>query len=792
MKRSCGKGRDGDISSVRRLTIATLLGAFLLSLGTLSISPFAIGGDEPPQGLNDIFWYKGPPIQITGQDFVVEPGQTLYIEAGVTVLVDDNLGIDVKGRIIANGTSAEPILITTKLASMDKLWRSLAFIGDQGSVLEHVSIMMSRIGLQISSSSPHFINSEISALRSAVVADSRSGSDSAPVFENCSIYSGMSYFDFDVSGDSWVTALNTTYNSTKIKIGDPTAGIERQWFLDVHVDNSIGEDVGAANVLLEDNANGTASDTGLTNSEGVSHLIATEYVDGFGFFGKNRTYLTPHVIRASKLGYSDASVGQMWINNNRNAYLTLADQVKPVTTMVISGPTYGTTPLYIGATTQLSFDVEPGGTWPVTTMYKISNGDWTQYVQTPFGLTREGANDISFYSKDPAGNLENWSTERLHLDTDAPTVSMALDPDGEGSNPAIIDSETSLELVAIDHGSGVKSLRYSSNGGSFRDYLGKIAFSDEKHYNISYIVQDNMGNTATGNLWFRIAYPAPIVVNNPPYFIRNPIEHGKVGEDYLYFAEAYDPDEEGVLSYSLMNAPVGMAIDQHTGMVTWSPVEGQEGQNLIFIYVTDGEGGDVQIFYIRVQEMDPEPVDNTLLILGAMGAIVVTLGAFTGFTEYGRFRFFLYFLVPLYSKLNKDKVLNQFLRGQIYGYIMAYPGENYSSIKKAMGVENGTLTHHLYILEREGFVTSRVDGRNKRFYPAGVTREKKKKASMIQKAILKMIRQSPDVTQTEIAEALGTSKQVVNYHIKSLQKVGLLSVAKNGSHLEYEDLSKKV
>ncbi|MEE9115495.1 MAG: MarR family transcriptional regulator, partial [Thermoplasmata archaeon] len=637
-----------------------------------------------------------------------------------------------------------------------------------------------------------FVNSEISALRSAVVADSRSGSDSNPVFENCTIYSGMSYFDFNVSGNSWITALNTTYNDTKIKIGDPTAGIERQWFLDVRLDNTIGEDVEAANVLLDDNANGTASDTGLTNNEGVSHLIATEYVDNFGFFGENRTYFTPHVIKASKLGYSDASVGQMWVDRNRIAYLTLEDQLDPVTTLVISGTTHGTAPMYIGATTQLSFDIAPGGTQPVQTKYSIDGVVWELYDHTPFYLTKEGANTLFFYSFDPADNVESTNLKDLFLDSTAPTVSLTLDPDGEGSNPVTIESETSLELVASDDGSGVKSLRYSSDGGSFRDYLGKIAFSEEKHYNISYIVQDNLGNTASGNVWFRIAYPAPIVVNNPPYFIRSPIEHGKVGDDYLYFTEAYDPDEDDVLSYSLVNAPVGMAIDQYTGMVTWSPVEGQEGQNLIFIYVTDGEDGDVQIFYVRVQEMDPEPVDNTLLILGAMGAVAVTLGAFAGITEYGRFRFFLYFLVPLYSKLNKGQVLNQFLRGQIYGYIMAYPGENYSSIKKAMGVENGTLTHHLYILEREGFVTSRVDGRNKRFYPAGVTREKKTKASMIQKAILKMIRQISDLTQTEIAEALGTSKQVVNYHIKSLQKNGLLSVAKNGSHLEYEDLSKRV
>ena len=792
MTNSCGKGRDEEISSRTRITVAVLLGAVLLSLGAVSFSPFAAGEDEPPVGLDDIFWTKGLPIVISGQDFVVNQSQTLYIEAGAVVFLKENLGIDVKGKMIANGTSDEPIQFTLDPGSAyGNTWRSLDFVEDEGSVLEHVVIGVARTGMHISSSSPRLVSSEIGAFRTAVVVDSRSGPASNPVFENCSLFSGMSHFDFDVSGTSWVTALNTTYNSTKTKMGDPTAHIERQWFLDVHVDNSIGEKIEGASVLLEDNANGTATNSGFTDSDGTLRLIATEYVDNFGFFGENRTFHTPHVITASKLGYTDDSLGQFWVQTNSVAHLTLVDEEKPVTTLVISGPTCGTAPKYIGSTTQFSFDVSPGGMEPVQTKYAINGGAWTLYTQTPFGLTDEGLNTIWFYSFDQAGNLEGNNSDEFSLDTTAPTVTMTLDPDGDGSNPVTMDSETYLELAASDSGSGVESLGYSSDGASFRDYVGRIAFSDEKHYNISFIVKDNIGNTASGELWFRIAFPVPVVVNNPPYFIREPIEVGEVGESYFYYAEAYDPDGDDVLSYSLVNSPAGMAIDQNTGLVTWTPEDWQKGQNLIFIYVTDGEDSDVQIFYVRVLERELEPQDNLMLILGAMGVTTVVLGALAGFTEYGRFRFYLYFLVPLYSKLSREKVLNQFLRGQIYGYIMAYPGENYSSIKKAMGVENGTLTHHLYILEREGFVASRVDGRNKRFYPAGVAAERRTKASMIQKAILKMIRQSPSLTQTEIAEALGTSKQVVNYHIKSLKKVGLLSVAKNGSSLEYQDLSRK-
>jgi predicted transcriptional regulator len=791
MKRSCGKGRDDGISSGKRIATAVLLGVLLSFVSTASLGPLGIGGDVPPESAN-IVWTKGLPWEITGQDFLVESDQTLYIEAGVVVHLGENIGIDVEGRIIANGTAAEPIQFTIKPgSSYDALWRSLDFNVDQGSVLEHVGINMARTGIRISSSSPRFVSSDILSSRSAVTVNSRGGPDSSPVFENCILFSGLSHFDFDVSGASYVTALNTSFNETKTKMGDPKSNLTRQWFLDVLVDNSIPEMVRDAEVSVDDNASGTSSVSSTTDSTGLSSFIVTEYIMHYGLFGDNRTYYTPHVVSASKSGYTDDSIGQLLIDTNRIVYLTLIDVEKPTTTLIVSGPTHGTDPLFIGATTELSFDITPGGTEPVQTKYSINGGTEVLYNQIPFNLVKEGNNTISFYSFDPAGNDELIRSESLHLDTEAPSVDVILDSDGVGTDPIKLDSETWLELEAIDEGSGVKSLMYSVDGGILRDYTGKIAFSVEKHYNVSYVVQDNLGNSAGGNLWFNIAFPVQPIVNNPPYFIWNPAEDGKVSEAYVYHAEAYDPDGDD-LTYSLMNSPVGMTIDPNTGLVTWIPEAGQEGQNLIFIYVTDGTDGDVQVYYIRVHEKDPEPESNSLLILAGLGAILTIMGAFTGVTEYGRFRFFLYFLVPLYSKLNRDKVLNQFLRGQIYGYIMAYPGENYSSIKKALAVENGTLTHHLYILEREGFVTSRVDGRYKRFYPTGAAQEMKKKATMIQKAILKMIRQSPNLTQTEIAEALGTSKQVVNYHIKSLQKVGLLLVAKNGSSLEYRDLSKKL
>ncbi len=401
MKRSCGKGREDGIFSEKRITPALLLAGFMISVSILSFSPIAIGGENPPQGLEEtLFWTVDQVIE--GQDFVLEPHQTLFISAGVKVFFKENRGMDVKGKVVANGTVDEPIQFLIDPGSYPNQWRSLAFIEDKGSVLDHVIINTARTGVYISSSSPRFVNSDIWVTRSAIVVDSRIGLDSKPVFENCSISSGISQFDFDVSDNSWVIALNTSFNETKTRIGHPTAHLERQWFLDVHVENSVGEPVEGANVNVVDNANGTASVVVPTNVDAVAEFKVTEYVENFG--GK-RTYHTPHSYSASKLGYTDTGKETVWIDANRLVNLTLCDQEAPVTTLMVSSPNHGQDPTYVGAGAELYFQLSPGGRQPVRTRYRIDGGSWMTFAGTPFGLQGEGIHSIDFFSFDPANNV---------------------------------------------------------------------------------------------------------------------------------------------------------------------------------------------------------------------------------------------------------------------------------------------------------------------------------------------------------------------------------------------------
>jgi uncharacterized membrane protein/predicted transcriptional regulator len=164
----------------------------------------------------------------------------------------------------------------------------------------------------------------------------------------------------------------------------------------------------------------------------------------------------------------------------------------------------------------------------------------------------------------------------------------------------------------------------------------------------------------------------------------------------------------------------------------------------------------------------------------ALGIFLALGGLALGWNEAVLLALITLFL-PLYSKIRKDEVLDRYLRGKIHGYIIANPGEHYSSIKAQLKLKNGTLAYHLRVLEREGYIKSARDGVFKRFYPmdAAIPR-KKKEFSSIQEIVLENIRGAPGITQNALARKMGVSTQVVNYHVRQLAAAGILHLERVG------------
>ena len=273
-----------------------------------------------------------------------------------------------------------------------------------------------------------------------------------------------------------------------------------------------------------------------------------------------------------------------------------------------------------------------------------------------------------------------------------------------------------------------------------------------------------------------------VTVNDIPAFTSDPVRRAVVGRLYRYevtVTDAYPATDRP--AFGLSQAPQGMAIDPVTGLVTWTPGATQVGVKTVAVEVRDGSGGlTVQEFEIVVV---PAPIGppTALLAVGIAATSAALVAAAALINENAKYLFLLFF-VPLYSKIKRERVLDHFVRGQIFGYIQANPGEHYNAIKDALGLTNGSLAHHLRTLEREQFIRSKRFGLYRRFYPFNfrLPADDAFQPNDVQVMILRVIRGSPGITQKDIADRLGLTPPTVNYHVSVLSDRNLIRVERRG------------
>jgi DNA-binding MarR family transcriptional regulator len=166
----------------------------------------------------------------------------------------------------------------------------------------------------------------------------------------------------------------------------------------------------------------------------------------------------------------------------------------------------------------------------------------------------------------------------------------------------------------------------------------------------------------------------------------------------------------------------------------------------------------------------------------SFGLLAVGLAVFT---ESGRYRLLVLFtlMLPFYSRIQKEDVLDQFVRGQIYGFIKTNPGVHYNQILRKVGVKNGTLSYHLGVLEKTELIQSRREGLKYRvFYPTGMNFPKSERFRLtaLQIRIIDVLKRQPGITQKELARLLDQKPQTINYNMKVLDQANLVSVVKTG------------
>ena len=100
-------------------------------------------------------------------------------------------------------------------------------------------------------------------------------------------------------------------------------------------------------------------------------------------------------------------------------------------------------------------------------------------------------------------------------------------------------------------------------------------------------------------------------LNDPPQITSAPLTTAMEDELYQYDVEATDPDGN-VLTYSLLEQPEGMAIENTTGLITWLPDNSDVGDHAVNIEVSDAELTASQTYTLSVANVNDPPVVNTI------------------------------------------------------------------------------------------------------------------------------------------------------------------------------------
>lgn len=173
----------------------------------------------------------------------------------------------------------------------------------------------------------------------------------------------------------------------------------------------------------------------------------------------------------------------------------------------------------------------------------------------------------------------------------------------------------------------------------------------------------------------------------------------------------------------------------------------------------------------------------------AIAALLFSAGLLSGglgTSEVGRYHLWL-FVLPLFTRLKKEEILDQPTRYKILGFVLGNPGAHFALIGQRLGLAHGQLAYHLDVLTKEGHVFARSDGFKKRFYPADTPLEVAQGFVMsdVQEKIAEVIAANPGIGKHGLTAALGLSRQVVTYHLEKLEKATQVRRVGEGRTAQY-------
>ena len=186
--------------------------------------------------------------------------------------------------------------------------------------------------------------------------------------------------------------------------------------------------------------------------------------------------------------------------------------------------------------------------------YRLDDGAWTAYAD-PFTVDEVGDHTVSYRATDVAGNASEPKQKAFTVvqapgeDPDAPEVSATVSGNQDGSWNYV--GSATVTISATDDGSGIESVEYALDGGSWREYAEPVEVDSAGEHTVTYRATDAAGNvSATGRTRFSVvpesddptcAEPDPsptVVIGTTGSGVRNRAADGRCTIDDLIQDEA--------------------------------------------------------------------------------------------------------------------------------------------------------------------------------------------------------------------------------------------------------------
>ncbi|MDD3621673.1 MAG: winged helix-turn-helix transcriptional regulator [Methanofollis sp.] len=144
-----------------------------------------------------------------------------------------------------------------------------------------------------------------------------------------------------------------------------------------------------------------------------------------------------------------------------------------------------------------------------------------------------------------------------------------------------------------------------------------------------------------------------------------------------------------------------------------------------------------------------------------------------------------------YRRISRHRPFDNPNRWQIFSCIKKNPGVTATEIATAMGVSRGTVHYHLTHLQDRSLINKIAKGKTIGYFVYNEKLDTAEEEILLhlknttKKNLLSALRETPGISQSEVAEVVEVSRPTVSWHMEQLIRDGLVEVKKAKGRVRY-------